>query len=148
MHLSTKSTWHHNTVPFQSLKLCKISWGSCQHNATSAFTAVGSVYHYLHCKHFDITLTQPVFLVIQEMLSTLHLLKEKEQSEYFNTFRTTHIWQPNFVNKYSRLISGLKTSFRVSWSSTLAVSRTLICNTGSIKINANWHKKGPTVKIN
>lgn len=77
MHLSTKSTWHHHTVPFQSLKSCKISRGSCQHNATSAFTAVGSTYHYLHCKHFDITLTQPALLVIQDTSSTLYLLKER-----------------------------------------------------------------------
>lgn len=86
MHLSTKSTWHHHTVPFQSLKSCKISWGSCQHNATSAFTAVGSIYHYLHCKHFDITLTQPAFLVIQDMLSTLYLLKKKNKVSIWSGF--------------------------------------------------------------
>lgn len=77
MHLSTKSTWHHHTVPFQSLKSCKISRSSCQHNATSAFTAVGSTYHYLHCKHFDITLTQPALLEIQDTSPTLYLLKER-----------------------------------------------------------------------
>ena len=86
MHLSTKSTWHHHTVPFQSLKSCKISWGSCQHNATSAFTAVGSVCHYLHCKHFDITLTQPAFLVSQGMLSTSYLLKEKNKVSIWSGF--------------------------------------------------------------
>ncbi|EOB02090.1 hypothetical protein Anapl_15873 [Anas platyrhynchos] len=64
-------------VYLQSLKSCKISRSSCQHNATSAFTAVGSTYHYLHCKHFDITLTQPALLEIQDTSPTLYLLKER-----------------------------------------------------------------------
>lgn len=100
MHLSTKSTWHHHTVPFQSLKSCKISRGSCQHNATSAFTAVGSTYHYLHCKHFDITLTQPALLEIQDTSPTLYLLKERTKwvfDQILNrTVLTTKLW-----NKYS-----------------------------------------------
>lgn len=121
MHLSTKSTWHHHTVPFQSLKSCKISRSSCQHNATSAFTAVGSTYHYLHCKHFDITLTQPALLEIQDTSPTLYLLKERTKwvfDQILNrTVLTTKLW--NKYSGYFFFLSALKTSLRKSWTGAL-----------------------------
>lgn len=140
MHLSTKSTWHHHTVPFHSLKSCKISWGSCQHNATSAFTAVGSIYHYLHCKHFDITLTQTAFFSNSRYVVYLVPAERKEQSEYLIRFQIT-----SFGTNIH--ISGLKTCFRINWRSPSAQSRTLIHNTKDYQNQCWFTVEDSNVKI-
>lgn len=148
MHLSTKSTWHHHTVPFQSLKSCKISRSSCQHNATSAFTAVGSTYHYLHCKHFDITLTQPALLEIQDTSPTLYLLKERTKWVF------DQILNRSFDNQ------ALKQIFRVFFffvcaedlpqkklNQCITPSRTLTQNSQESQNQYLWQQKSPIVKM-
>lgn len=149
MHLSTKSTWHHHTVPFQSLKSCKISRGSCQHNATSAFTAVGSTYHYLHCKHFDITLTQPALLEIQDTSPTLYLLKERTKwvfDQILNrTVLTTKLW--NKYSGYFFFLSALKTSLRKSWTGALPHPGLSHRITKRAKNQYLWQQKSPIVKM-